>query len=264
MTLGFIGSGKMAAALVEGVLRADLCAPSDLHASDALPAASAALAEKCGITNSPGNRALAAAADTLILCVKPTDAATALGEMETHGKLLISIVAGLTLAALAEAAPGARIIRVMPNTPALIGQGAAAYALGPTATPEDEAAAQRILGAVGAAFPVGEELLDAVTGLSGSGPAYVYVIIEALADAGVIEGLPRELALELAARTVAGGAAMVLETGLPPSQLRDMVTSPGGTTVAGLAALERAGLRTALIDAVRAATARSQELGESR
>ncbi len=264
MTLGFIGSGKMATALVEGVLRAGLCAPSDIHASDALPAASAALAEKCGVTIAPDNRALAAAAQILILCVKPTDASAALGEMETRGKLVISIVAGLPLAALAGAAPGARIIRVMPNTPALIGRGAAAYALGPTATPEDEAAAQRILGAVGAAFPVSEKLLNAVTGLSGSGPAYVYVIIEALADAGVLEGLPRELALELAARTVAGGAAMVLETGLHPGQLRDMVASPGGTTIAGLAALERAGLRAALIDAVHAATARSRELGESR
>jgi pyrroline-5-carboxylate reductase len=155
-----------------------------------------------------------------------------------------------------------RIVRVMPNTPALIHKGAAAYALGHSATDADAEMVEKIFAAVGKVFRVKEEMLDVVTGLSGSGPAYIYVVVEALADAGVLMGLPRELALQLSAQTVAGAAEMVLETGLHPAQLKDQVTSPGGTTIAGLEALEAAGLRSAFLSAVRAATQRSRELGK--
>ncbi len=261
MLLGFIGCGKMATALAEGILRSGAWQPSEIFASDSAPVAAETFGKMSGATILPDNRSVAGRADALILCVKPGDALPALGQMETRGKLVISIVAGLSIAALEGAAPGARVIRVMPNTPALVGKGAAACALGASATEEDAKAAENIFGAVGSCARIREELMDAVTGLSGSGPAYVYLIIEALADGGVREGLPRELALQLAAQTVAGGAEMVLKTGLHPGQLKDMVASPGGTTIAGLATLERGGLRATLIDAVRAASERSRELG---
>jgi pyrroline-5-carboxylate reductase len=152
----------------------------------------------------------------------------------------------------------------MPNTPALIGKGAAAYSLGATATDGDAKFAAQVLGAVGLAVCVKEELLDVVTGLSGSGPAFIYTVIEALSDAGVLMGLPRDLSLQLAAQTVAGSAEMVRQTGRHPAVLRDEVTSPGGTTIAGLEALEAGGLRSALLAAVRAATSRARELGGSK
>jgi pyrroline-5-carboxylate reductase len=178
-------------------------------------------------------------------------------------RLVISIAAGLTLAALEDsAAENFRIIRAMPNTPALVGQGAAAYCLGTRATAEDSQIAKSLLGAVGIAIEVPERLMDAVTGLSGSGPAYIYLVIEALADGGVRAGIPRVDALRLAAQTVLGAASMVVETGDHPAVLKDMVTSPGGTTIAGLAVLERHGVRSALIEAVSAATQRATELGK--
>jgi pyrroline-5-carboxylate reductase len=181
---------------------------------------------------------------------------------EAKDKLVISIVAGVKLSALREVAGmGVRIVRVMPNTPALIHRGAAAYSTGPDVTAEDANVVEKIFSAVGKVFRVKEELLDVVTGLSGSGPAYIYIVIEALADAGVLMGLPRDLALQLAAQTVAGAAEMVLQSGLHPAQLKDMVTSPGGTTIAGIEALEASGIRAAFLSAVRAATERSIELG---
>ncbi|MBC8125803.1 MAG: pyrroline-5-carboxylate reductase, partial [Gloeobacteraceae cyanobacterium ES-bin-144] len=183
----------------------------------------------------------------------------------TTGKpvLVISIAAGITVAALETAAASQiRVIRAMPNTPALVGKGAAGYCIGTRATAEDAETARVILGSVGLAVAVPERLMDAVTGLSGSGPAYIYLVIEAMADGGVRQGLPREDALRLAAQTVLGAAAMVLETGKHPAVLKDMVTSPGGTTIAGLAELERRGLRAALIEAVVAASQRATELGK--
>jgi pyrroline-5-carboxylate reductase len=178
-------------------------------------------------------------------------------------RLVISIAAGVTLAALEGAvSENFRIIRAMPNTPALVGHGAAGYCLGTRATPADAATAQALLGAVGLAIQVPERLMDAVTGLSGSGPAYIYLVIEALADGGVRAGIPRVDALRLAAQTVLGSAAMVLETGEHPAVLKDMVTSPGGTTIAGLATLERHGVRSALIEAVTVAAERAAELGK--
>ena len=263
MHIGFIGSGRMASALVEGILRATITRPADIVLTDKLPAAADELAARTGARALTSNAKVAANADILILCVKPGDVPHALKEAgDLKGKLLISIAAGVPLRRLREWSAGnPRLIRVMPNTPALIGQGAAAYAGAEGTTPEDLAATERIFGAVGVVAHVKEELLDGVTGLSGSGPAFVYTVIESLADGGVLMGLPRDIALRLAAQTVMGAASMVLQTGLHPAQLRDQVASPGGTTIAGLEALEEAGLRAALIGAVRAATERSGELG---
>jgi len=205
--------------------------------------------------------------DTILLATKPNDIESALKEVaagaDGQPRLILSIAAGVTLTTLRDASPEAfRLIRVMPNTPALVGKGAAAFCRGASATDADAETARTLLGAVGLAVEVPERLMDAVTGLSGSGPAYVYLMIEALADGGVKAGLARADAVKIAAQTVLGAAAMVLETGLHPAVLKDMVTSPGGTTIAGLAELERHGVRAALIDAVSTATRRATELGQ--
>jgi pyrroline-5-carboxylate reductase len=267
MILGFIGSGKMATALARGVAASGAFPRGQLLVTDVVPAAAAKLAALTGAIAVESNRELAGAASALLLCVKPADALGALADLrgELAGKLVISIVAGLSTKALQNAAgAAARIVRVMPNTPALVQTGAAAYAVGETATEEDAALVETIFRAVGLVCRVNEELLDAVTGLSGSGPAFVYLLIEALADGGVLMGLPRDLSLQLAAQTVAGAARMVLESGAHPAALRDQVTSPGGTTIAGLEALEAHGARAALLAAVRAATERSRELGTQK
>jgi pyrroline-5-carboxylate reductase len=177
---------------------------------------------------------------------------------------MISIAAGVTLDRLqASLEPGVRLIRVMPNTPALVGASATGFALGKAALPQDGDLVHRLFASVGVAFPVKEALLDAVTGLSGSGPAYVYMMIEALSDGGVAAGLPRDIATQLAAQTVLGGAKMVLETGLHPGALKDMVTSPGGTTIEGVHELEKGCLRGTLMNAVRAAAEKSKQLGQT-
>ena len=282
MKLGFIGCGKMAAALIKGVLKSGLCKPADITASDVHAASAEKLRAETGVTIALSNVEVVGASDVIVLAVKPGDALAAIQSVTTQpmessmrwawqggsgkgGKLLLSIVAGLSIRSLEQAAGDKlRIIRVMPNTPALVLAGASAFALGTQATEEDAAVAQSIFGSVGIALQVKETLLDAVTGLSGSGPAYGYTIIEAMADGGVLMGLPRELALQLAAKTVAGAAEMVLQSGLHPAVLRDQVASPGGTTIAGLEALESGGLRAALIAAVRAATERATALGATK
>jgi pyrroline-5-carboxylate reductase len=262
MKLGFIGSGKMAGALVHGVTQSGAVPRDHIFVTDIFPAIAQKLAAEAGVIALPTNAEVATVADALVICVKPNDALAALRAMDTGGKLVISIVAGLTLAALQEAAgKGTRLIRVMPNTPALVHEGAAAYALGTGATTDDGALAETVFGAVGKVVAVKEALLDVVTGLSGSGPAYIYLAIEAMADGAVLMGLPRDLALQLAAQTVLGSAKMVLETGLHPAVLRDQVTSPGGTTIAAVEALEAGGARAAFIAAVRAATERAREIG---
>ena len=263
---GFIGSGKMASALIRGMIRAGTAQPSTITVSDPIEAARTNLAVETGATAAVDNRVVAAASDVLVLAIKPQSMAGVLEELRlatTNEHLIISIAAGVSIATLAAGlgADPRRIVRVMPNTPALLGEGASGYCLGPNARPDDDVIVRSCLDAVGLSFRVAEPLLDAVTGLSGSGPAFVYVMIEALSDGGVRMGLPRDVATALAAQTMLGAAKMVLETGLHPGQLKDQVTSPGGTTIAGLHALERAGVRAGLIDAVEAATRRSAELG---
>jgi pyrroline-5-carboxylate reductase len=260
MKLGVIGCGKMGGALVEGAIRAGAVAAADIRGCDAHAPAAEEFARNTGATAVGSIAALAA--DTYLLCTKPQHAAAALAELPAGEFLLVSVAAGLSTAWLEARVPaGARVIRCMPNTPALVGHGAAAFCLGKAATAADAGIARRLLGAVGLAVELPETLMDAVTGLSGSGPAFVYVMIEAMADGGVRAGLPRADALRLAAQTVLGAAAMVLETGLHPGVLKDQVASPGGTTIAGLAELEKHGMRAAFIEAVGAASRRSAELG---
>jgi len=266
LTIGFLGAGKMATALARGFVRAKLVAPSQLFASDPFPAARETFARETGGTAAASNLQVVQSARVIFLSVKPDQTAPVLGEMRNHfssDHLLLSIAAGVPLAKLEAALPaGARVIRVMPNTPALVGESASAYALGKTATTTDGELAQKLFAAVGVALLVKESLLDAVTGLSGSGPAYVYQFIEALSDGGVAAGLPREVATKLAAQTVLGAARMVLETGVHPGALKDQVTSPGGTTIEGLHELEKGKLRGTVMSAVRAATEKSKKLGQ--
>lgn len=202
--------------------------------------------------------------DIVIVAVKPQYVAVVLAEVRpvlADGTVIVSIAAGVTVAAMADAAgAGARIVRVMPNTPCLVGETAAAMCLGGAATEGDAGDVRALFSAVGVIHRVDERLLSAVTGLSGSGPAYIFLAIEALADGGVRAGLPRDVALALSAQTVAGAARMVLDTGKHPGALKDMVTSPAGTTIAGVHELERAGVRAAFMNAVVAAAARADEL----
>ncbi|WP_193214334.1 pyrroline-5-carboxylate reductase [Luteolibacter marinus] len=262
MKLGVIGCGKMGSALVEGAIRAGAIAAADVTGCDSHPATAQAFAETSGASVVPAIADLGA--DTYLLCTKPQHAAAALEALPAGDALLISIAAGLTSKWLEARVPaGVRVIRCMPNTPALVGKGAAAFCRGLAATAADADSARLLLGSVGIAVELPESLMDAVTGLSGSGPAFVYVMIEAMADGGVRAGLPRAEALQLAAQTVLGSATMVLETGHHPGLLKDMVTSPGGTTIAGLAALEKGAVRSHFIEAVHAAARRAAELGAS-
>jgi pyrroline-5-carboxylate reductase len=263
--VGFLGAGRMATALARSWVGAGLVDPSRCQASDPLPAARKAFTSETGCPATADNAAVAAGSDLLILAVKPQAMASLLAEVRgaLRSPLVVSIAAGITLRQLTQGLGNdCRLVRVMPNTPCLVGASASAYTPGERATAEDVAVVDRLLNAVGRAFCLPEHLLDAVTGLSASGPAFVYVMIEALADGGVRVGLPREVSASLAAQTVLGAAKMVLETGMHPGALKDMVASPGGTTIAGLHALERGGVRGALMDAVEAATRRSVELGQ--
>lgn len=265
-TIGFLGAGKMATALARGLVRAKLVEPANLLASDPYAAAREAFAQETGGKAAASNAEVAKAAQVIFLSVKPDQVAAVLAEVRDSFSgpyLLLSIAAGVPIAKLEAALPaGARVIRVMPNTPALVGESASAYALGKAATPADGELAQKLFSAVGVAMQVKESLLDAVTGLSGSGPAYVYQFIEALSDGGVAAGLPRDVATKLAAQTVLGGAKMVLETGIHPGALKDQVTSPGGTTIEGVHELEKGKLRGTVMSAVRAATDKSKKLGQ--
>jgi pyrroline-5-carboxylate reductase len=263
--IGFIGAGQMATALGQGFVKAGLVAGEGLLASDPLAEARERFVEVTGGQATTDNLEVASATDVLFLAVKPQQMARVLLELRGRipaEKLVVSIAAGVRLALLAEGlGEEVRLVRVMPNTPCLVSQGACGYCLGDRASPEDGQLVEQLLSSVGVAYQVDERLLDAVTGLSGSGPAFVYVMIEALSDGGVRMGLPRAVATALAAQTLRGAAEMVLATGEHPGVLKDQVTSPGGTTIAGLQALELGGLRAALMAGVEAATRRSMELG---
>jgi pyrroline-5-carboxylate reductase len=263
--LAFLGGGNMAEALLRGLLSAHVFEPGDLIVSDVRTDRLAALQQTYRVRTAASNVEAAGQAEALLLAVKPQVVPQVLADVRdilTEEHLLLSIAAGISSSTIVGAfARPPRLVRVMPNTPALVQEGASAVCRCQGATPEDMEAARTIFEAVGRVVLVEEPLLDAVTGLSGSGPAYVFVLIEALADAGVKMGLTRDIAQLLAAQTVRGAATMVRDTGRHPGVLKDTVTSPGGTTIAGLHALERAGFRAALIDAVEAATRRSRELG---
>lgn len=257
----------MARALAAGFVRARLVRAEQITAGDPSEAARREFARQVpGARLADSNRQVAEAAEVLFLAVKPGQMITVLEDLrpavgERH--LIASIAAGVPLARIAEGlGAGPRLMRVMPNTPCLVGQSASGYSSGPGATPRDCQLLGELLAAVGQAFLLDEKLLDAVTGLAGSGPAFVYLMIEALADGGVLMGLPREVASALAAQTARGAAEMVLTTGEHPAALKDRVASPGGTTIAGLQALEAGGLRAALIAAVQAAARRAMELGQ--
>jgi pyrroline-5-carboxylate reductase len=279
--LVFLGGGNMAEAIARGVISAGLLAADRIAASEVRADRRAYLERSVGIRAVASNTEAVALGDVIILALKPQDIATVLAEVGgsvREDQLVVSIAAGVPLSKIEPAfwkdVPGyaeptstiradaeVPVIRVMPNTPCLIGAGMAAIARGRYATQEHEARVLSIFNATGKAVAVPEKDLDAVTGLSGSGPGYVAVVIEAMIDGGVRAGLARDIATMLAIQTVLGSAQMLSETGTHPAVLKDMVSSPGGTTIAGIHAMERAGLRAALIDGVVAATERSRELG---
>jgi len=266
LSIGFIGAGKMAAALAKGFVNAGLVSPKNLIASDPVPAGRKAFRQELNCETTDNNADVLAQANIVFLAFKPNqleEATDPIRNLFNDDHLVISILAGVRLSKLDTACGGcARIVRVMPNTPALVGEGACGFAISKSSLSTDSELVKRLLSSVGIAYEVKENLIDAITGLSGSGPAYGYTVIDALSDGGVAAGLPREVATKLAAQTMLGSAKMVLTTGKHPSELKDMVCSPGGTTIEGIKKLEEGGVRSALINAVRAATERAIELGQ--
>ncbi len=264
--IAFLGAGNMANAIIRGLLRAGL-AKEKITATVRRDEKRQELEATYGVQVSFDNVAAAKNADVIVLAVKPQALDKVLMQIAPsidRSKLIVSVAAGVPIAAIERRlGAGARIVRTMPNTPCLVGAGATALSAGEHATPDDLQLATAMFDSVGLTTVVDEYLLDAVTGLSGSGPAYIFLVIEALSDAGVKVGLSRHQALKLAAQTVLGSAKLLLETNSHPGQLKDQVTSPGGTAIAGLHTLEAGGLRTTLIDAVEAATNRARQLGES-
>jgi pyrroline-5-carboxylate reductase len=264
--VGFIGAGNMATALIQGLIGAGIYAKDEICASDVDAGRRTAVKRRLGVTAAADNRSVVETARTLVLAVKPQILDQVLAELKplaTPRHLFVSIAAGVPTARIEAGLGGeARVVRVMPNTPALLGKGMAVVVRGRHATAADERLALRLLRSVGRALAVADEaLLDPVTGLSGSGPAYVYLFAEALIAGGVAAGLNADLSRDLALQTITGAAAMLQESGESPARLREMVTSPGGTTLAGLTELERRGFAAAVSAAVVVATRRSVELG---
>jgi pyrroline-5-carboxylate reductase len=263
--LALIGGGNMGEAILKGLIASDLIKPQQMTVTDIVEQRLTYLHEAYGVCSMTDNAAAVAPADLVILAVKPQDIVPTIQSLANAvdgGHLVISIAAGVPTAKI-ETTFGkpVRVVRVMPNTPALVLASAAALCAGRHATVADLETARLLFDALGKTVVVAEILMDAVTGLSGSGPAYIFLLIEALADGGVKMGLPRQVALTLAAQTVYGSAKLLLETGLHPGELKDRVASPAGTTIAGLHALEARAFRSAIIEAVACATQRSQELG---
>jgi len=264
-SIGFVGAGNMAEALIRGLVRGGHVPAARITASAPRRERLDELVASYGIRVTTSNREVVQAANLVVASVKPQILDKVLREVADQmspGTLVISIAAGVDTEAIEAVLPdGVRVIRAMPNTPALVGAGATAISPGRHASEADLATARAVFDAVGITVSLDESHLDAVTGLSGSGPAYIFLILEALADAGVKMGLSRRNAQRLAAQTVMGSAKMLLETDEHPGRLKDMVTSPGGTAIAGLHTLEQGGLRTTLINAVETATKRARELG---
>ena len=265
-TLAFLGAGNMAEAIIKGLTANRVMAPGRIMASDVSEARCRYMAETYGIELLADNTDLVKRADVIVLAVKPQVTQEVLSAIAPHtgpSKLIISVVAGVCVERFAEnLKKGTRIIRTIPNTPVTVMAGAIAIASDSEALPEDFAYTEAIFGTVSRTVRIDEKLMDAATGLSGSGPAFMFVMIEALSDGGVNAGLPRDVAQTLAAQTMMGAAKMFLESGLHPGKLKDMVTSPGGTTIAGLHQMEQGGVRISLMNAVKAATNRSKALGK--
>lgn len=265
-TFGVIGGGMMGEALIARLLDQGIFAPGAVVVSDPQASRREVLHHTYGVQTTADNQAVMDAAETVLLAIKPqllTAVAAGLTPPKTEHPLLLSILAGASLARLGQAFPGWAVVRAMPNTPATVGAGVTALAAGDGVSAEQRSQARTIFASVGTVVEVPESQMDAVTALSGSGPGYMALVVEALADGGVAVGLPRAIALELAIATVRGTGELLHQGNLHPAVLKDRVTSPGGTTIAGIAALEAGGLRSALMEAVRAAHRRSQELGQS-
>jgi pyrroline-5-carboxylate reductase len=263
--IGFIGGGAMGEALLRGIVNAKLVSAAQITVSDIAEDRLKYIAATYGVATTTDGLAVAGQSDVLLLAVKPQiifkvldSIAAAVGKTTT----VISIAGGVAIADLEEKLPGVPVIRVMPNTPAAVGAGMSAVALGKLASATDGELAASLFASVGKVVTVGEEYIDAITGISGCGPAFVYVLIDALSDAGVLAGLTRQMSVTLAAQTMYGAAKMVLESGEHPAKLRDMVTSPGGSTIVGVHTMEQKGVRAAMIDAVLAAVKRSREMGK--
>ncbi|HPJ93249.1 MAG TPA: pyrroline-5-carboxylate reductase [Deltaproteobacteria bacterium] len=264
-SIGFIGAGNMAEAIIGGIVKKGLYEPSEIMIHDVSQDRLDFLSSTFGVVNATGPQQLLAEVPIVILAVKPAILPVVVNESKEllAGKLVISIAAGIPIDTIVNIlGDNARVIRVMPNTPALIGEGASALASSQACSSEDIACAKSIFSAVGMCIELEERLINAVTALSGSGPAFCFMFIEALSDGGVRSGLPRDTALALAAATLKGAAGMVLETGKHPGVLKDMVTSPSGTTIEGVSVLESRGFRSAVTDAVHAAYKRACDLAK--
>ena len=261
--IGFLGAGKMASAIAGGMVKGTF-APENIFAYDCLPAAAEMFKQSIGAVIADKPEKLADECDAILLAVKPQYLAEALKPLNglLKNKLIISIVAGVKLEKLGSLTGSSRIVRVMPNTPALVGCGCGAYSLSESATENDRGLAKAILDAAGEFFELPEKQLDAVTAVSGCGPAYIYEVIQAMADGGVTLGLPRDLAQKLAASTVRGAAEMVLQNHTHPTELRDQVCSPGGATICAVNVLSARGFNSAVVEAEIAAFKRSVELGK--
>ncbi len=265
-SIGVIGAGKMGTALIRGLLKEKLVNPDQILAYDILNELLMDLVEETGINAALNNQQIVEQSNIIFICVKPQVFVTTLQKLQiafTSDHLVISIAAGVPLSTIEKLTGNARCIRIMPNMPFQVGEGAAGYSLGTRNDNRDSEIVEIVFGSLGKVFQFPEYLLDAVTGLSGTGPAYVFVFIEALADGGVLAGLPRREALILSAQTVMGAAKLLLEQNIHPGILKDAIMSPGGTTASALQLMEARGFRSILIDAVEAATKKSQFLGQN-